>query len=164
MPPLNVAIVWHMHQPYYRNPRTGVYRLPWVRLHTVKDYYDMAARLAAFPAIKTNFNLVPCLVEQIMDYAHGRAREIHLNLSMKPAAELSQEEKVSLIRHFFLGNTKTMIEPYPRYRSLLEKCLALDCEYKVQAAIRKLSTQDFLDLQVWSNLAWVGPVAGADPR
>jgi alpha-amylase/alpha-mannosidase (GH57 family) len=162
-PPLKVAFLWHMHQPYYRNPRTGVYRLPWVRLHTVKDYYDMVARLDAFPRIKGNFNLVPCLIEQIRDYTGGSVQEIHLNLSMKPVDELTDEEKVSLIRHFFLGNRKTMIEPYPRYRSLLEKCIALDSDYKVQAAVRKLSAQDFLDLQVWSNLAWVGPVASNDP-
>ncbi|MFH1312191.1 MAG: glycoside hydrolase family 57 protein [Candidatus Eisenbacteria bacterium] len=161
--PLKVAFLWHMHQPYYRNPRTGVYRLPWVRLHTVKDYNDMVVRLDAFPGIKSNFNLVPCLMDQIRDYAAGGVQEIHLNLSMKRVDELSDEEKVSLIRHFFLGNRKTMIEPYPRYRSLLEKCIALDSEFKVQTAVKKLSAQDFLDLQVWCNLAWIGPVASTDP-
>jgi alpha-amylase/alpha-mannosidase (GH57 family) len=162
-PPLKVAFFWHMHQPYYKSPRTGVYRLPWVRLHTVKDYADMVMRLEAFPGVKANFNLVPCLVEQIMDYASGGVKERHLDLSRKPAADLTHEDKVALIQQFFLGNRKTMIEPYPRYRSLLEKCIDLDSEYKVHAALRKFSRQDYLDLQVWSNLAWIGPTLAGDP-
>lgn len=162
-PRLKVAFLWHMHQPYYRNPRTGVYRLPWVRLHTVKDYYDMAARLEAWPKIKANFNLVPCLMEQISDYATGEVQERHLELSRKAVDDLTQEDKISLIQHFFLGNRKTTIDPYPRYRSLLEKCIDLDSEYKVHAALKRFSRQDYLDLQVWSNLAWIGPVLGRDP-
>jgi len=162
-PPLRVAFLWHMHQPYYRNPRTGAYSLPWVRLHTAKDYYDMVARLERFPAIKANFNLVPCLIEQIMEYAGGEVKELHLELSRKPAADLEDDEKVSVLRHFFLGNRPTMIEPHPRYRSLLEKCRHLDSDYQVNAAVRRFRTQDFLDLQVWSNLAWIGPLSAQDP-
>jgi alpha-amylase/alpha-mannosidase (GH57 family) len=161
-PPLRVAFLWHMHQPYYRNPRTGVYTLPWVRLHTVKDYYDMVVRLERFPQIKANFNLVPCLVEQILDYAGGTVKELHLELSRKPAADLEEDDKVSVLRHFFLGSRRTMIEPYSRYRSLLEKCRHLDSDYKVEAAVRRFRKQDFLDLQVWSNLAWMGPISSKD--
>jgi alpha-amylase/alpha-mannosidase (GH57 family) len=152
-----------MHQPYYKNPRTGVYRLPWVRLHTVKDYFDMAARLAMYPRIKATFNFVPCLVEQILDYAEGGMREVHLELSRKPADMLTRDEKVTIIRHFFLGNRRAMVEPYSRYRSLLEKCQDLGHDYKVDAAVRRFKTQDFLDLQVWSNLAWMGSMLRDDP-
>jgi len=161
--PLRVAFLWHMHQPYYRNPRTGAYSLPWVRLHTSKDYYDMLSRLERFPSIKANFNIVPCLIEQILEYAGGNVKELHLELSRKPAAELEYDEKVSVLRHFFLGNRPTMIEPYPRYRSLLEKCRHLDSDYQVDAAVKRFRTQDFLDLQVWSNLAWIGPESARDP-
>jgi alpha-amylase/alpha-mannosidase (GH57 family) len=161
--PLRVAFLWHMHQPYYKNPRTGVYRLPWVRLHSVKDYYDMAARLARYPGIKATFNFVPCLLEQIADYAAGGVREVHLELSRKPADALTRDEKVTIIRQFFLGNRKAIIEPYSRYRSLLEKCQDLEHDYKVDAAVRRFKTQDFLDLQVWSNLAWMGSTLREDP-
>jgi alpha-amylase/alpha-mannosidase (GH57 family) len=160
--PLKVAFLWHMHQPYYRNPRTNVYRLPWVRLHTVKDYYDMAARLEKYPSLKATFNFVPCLVEQILDYAAGDVREVHLELSRKPADMLTRDEKVSIIRHFFLGNRRAMIEPYSRYRSLLEKCQDLGEDYKVDAAVRRFKTQDYLDLQVWGNLAWMGAMLRDD--
>jgi alpha-amylase/alpha-mannosidase (GH57 family) len=161
--PLKVAFLWHMHQPYYKNPRTNVYRLPWVRLHTVKDYYDMAVRLALYPRLKATFNFVPCLVEQILDYAGGGVREVHLELSRKPADMLTRDEKVTIIRNFFLGNRRAMIEPHSRYRSLLEKCQDLGHDYKVDAAVRRFKTQDFLDLQVWSNLAWMGSMLRSDP-
>jgi alpha-amylase/alpha-mannosidase (GH57 family) len=163
-PPLKVAFLWHMHQPYYKNPRTGVYRLPWVRLHAVKDYYDMAARFALYPGLKANFNFVPCLLEQILDYAGGNAREVHFELSKRPADALTKDEKVTIIRQFFLGSRKAIIEPYSRYRSLLEKCQDLDQDYKVDAAVRRFKTQDFLDLQVWSNLAWMGAVVRQRPE
>ena len=35
---LAVAIIWHMHQPYYKHPQTSEFVLPWVRLHASKDY------------------------------------------------------------------------------------------------------------------------------
>jgi alpha-amylase/alpha-mannosidase (GH57 family) len=161
--PLKVAFLWHMHQPCYKDPRTGIYRLPWVRLHTVKDYYDMAARLDARPGIRANFNLVPILVEQIQEYASGRANEVQLELAAKSPGDLTDQEKLALVKDSFLGNRKKMIEPYPRYRSLLDKCPQMDIEYKARSAIKKCSRQDFLDLQVWSNLAWMDPMFHDDP-
>lgn len=163
LPPLKVAFLWHMHQPCYKDPRTDVYRLPWVRLHTVKDYYDMAARLDGFPGIKANFNMVPILVEQIRDYASGCANEIQLELAARNPEDLTEEEKLALVKDSFLGNRKKMIEPYPRYRSLLDKCPNLDVEYSARSAIKKCSRQDFLDLQVWSNLSWIDPTFYDDP-
>ena len=140
-----------------------MYRLPWVRLHGAKDYYDMAARLDSFPRIKANFNLVPSLVEQLSDYAQGKAIDKHLELSRKPVSDLTEEDKIWLVQHFFLGNWATMIEPYPRFRSLLEKCSDLETDYKLEVALKRFKRQDFIDLQVWSNLAWMGPIVSRDP-
>jgi|GEM_PF-6560832 len=36
--PLNLAIVWHQHQPLYWNRLTDEYELPWVRVHGVQEY------------------------------------------------------------------------------------------------------------------------------
>jgi alpha-amylase/alpha-mannosidase (GH57 family) len=70
--PLHVVFVRHMHQPFYHDPLTGVYRLPWVRLHGTKDYIDMAEIPGEFPEIRQNFNLVPSLLEQLNDYTTPR--------------------------------------------------------------------------------------------
>ncbi len=46
----HVALLWHMHQPYYEDLVTREHILPWVRLHALKDYYGMvgaAARVSA---------------------------------------------------------------------------------------------------------------------
>ena len=43
---IQIAFLWHMHQPLYLDPATGVSVLPWVRLHATRAYYDMI-RVAA---------------------------------------------------------------------------------------------------------------------
>ena len=57
-----VALLWHMHQPYYEDLVTREHILPWVRLHALKDYYGMAALLREFPGVRVTFNLVPSLL------------------------------------------------------------------------------------------------------
>jgi alpha-amylase/alpha-mannosidase (GH57 family) len=44
-----VAILWHMHQPFYEDLATREHIMPWVRLHALKDYYGMVALLREFP-------------------------------------------------------------------------------------------------------------------
>jgi len=69
---MNVAILWHLHQPLYRDPDRGEYVLPWVNFHAVKNYYQMA-RLVRELNFPCTFNIVPCLLEQLEDYARGTA-------------------------------------------------------------------------------------------
>ena len=71
----NVAILWHMHQPYYEDLATGEHILPWVRMHALKDYYGMVALLREFPQVKLTFNLVPSLLVQLEAFAQERARD-----------------------------------------------------------------------------------------
>ena len=59
MPVLRVIILWHQHQPFYKDLVSGEYRLPWVRLHALKDYYGMVKLLDEFPNVHQTFNLVP---------------------------------------------------------------------------------------------------------
>jgi len=74
-PPIHLVFLWHMHQPYYKDLVTGEYRLPWVRLHALKDYYGMVKLLDEFPEVHQNFNLVPSLITQIQDYVAGTAQD-----------------------------------------------------------------------------------------
>ena len=66
---LSIAFYWHMHQPVYQLTSGGDYLMPWVRLHAVKDYLDMAMWTKKFDKLKLNFNIVPILVDSIIDYA-----------------------------------------------------------------------------------------------
>lgn len=146
-----------MHQPFYRDLLTGKYALPWVRLHATKDYYDMVAILDRFPKIKLNFNLVPSLLIQLEDYASGKASDQFLELTLKPAKELTEDEKIFILHNFFMANWDNMIKPYPRYRELLEKRgrrTVLKELKRIQIYFRE---QDYRDLQVWFNLSWMDP-------
>ena len=96
-PKIRLVLFWHMHQPFYKDMVTGEYRLPWVRLHALKDYYGMVKLLDEFPDVHQNFNLVPSLVTQIQDYVSGQAHDPFLNVVAKPADELTPSD-----RHFAL--------------------------------------------------------------
>lgn len=157
MKQLNIAFLWHMHQPLYKDPFTEEYVLPWVRLHGTKDYYDMAAMLEKFPSIHQTFNLVPSLIEQINDYADGGASDKFLNLTSKPASDLTADDKRFIMRNFFLANWENMIRPFHGYWELLKKRGFYHDEEGMESAIRYFSEQDFLDLQVLFNLAWIDP-------
>ena len=89
---VNLALLWHMHQPYYEDLATGEHILPWVRLHAIKDYWGMVALLEEFPDVRVTFNLVPSLVVQVQAFAEDRAQDRHLSLGLKPADELSDDE------------------------------------------------------------------------
>ena len=118
---LNLAIIYHMHQPYYKNLLTGESDLPWVRLHGAKDYLDMVQILAKFPKMKLTFNMVPSLFEQIEDYNNGTLTDKFLTLSRKPAAELTAQEKEFILKNFYSINKDKVIAFSPRYYELYFK-------------------------------------------
>ncbi len=155
---LSVIFLWHMHQPYYKDLVTGRYAMPWVRLHGIKDYYDMAHILREFPRVRQNFNLVPSLIDQIIDLCDNGVEGIYLDHSLKPAAALDKSEKIFVLRNFFLANWDNMIKPYERYWELLLKRGRDVSDLELDRMTRYFSDQDFLDLQVWFNLAWFDPL------
>ena len=156
--PLYIAFVWHMHQPYYKDDITGSYILPWVRMHGIKDYYDMPSILSEFPDIHQTFNLVPSLLKQIQDYVENNATDKYLALTLKPAADLDQDDKLFLLKNSFMANWDTMIKPYPAYWQLLDRRGYSVSFNDLLNATRYYTTQDYLDLQVWFNLTWFDPI------
>jgi alpha-amylase/alpha-mannosidase (GH57 family) len=94
---VELILLWHQHQPDYRDPRTGRARLPWVRLHGTKDYLDMARRLEPFPRVKATFNFVPCLVDQIEAAIAGAPDDLFDLLARDPAT-LSHDERLEVAR------------------------------------------------------------------
>ena len=143
-------LLWHMHQPFYKDLAAGVYAMPWVRLHALKDYYGMVAILKDFPSVHVTFNLVPSLVVQIEDYAQDLAREPAYDIAFKPVDALAREERESLATFAFQLNREHLLGRYPRFVELFEK--AGGAGHPPSA--RVFSPQDLLDLQVLSQLAW----------
>jgi alpha-amylase/alpha-mannosidase (GH57 family) len=144
--PLYLSIFWHQHQPvYFKDPATGVYQKPWVRLHAAKDYVDMAAILEDYPGIAAAFNLTPSLLRQLQDLENG-AKDLYQVYTEIPAAELTDEDKQFVESRFFDINPK-IIARFPRYQTLADD----------RANRANWTTQDWLDLQVLFNLGWTDP-------
>jgi len=139
-----VAILWHMHQPYYEDLVTREHILPWVRLHALKDYYGMVALMREFPNVRVTFNLVPSMLVQLEAFAAGQARDRFLELSLKPAADLTPDEVAFVTANFFHAQRERMIDIYPRYAEL-------------HARRGSFTSDDLRDLQVWHKLAWIDP-------
>jgi alpha-amylase/alpha-mannosidase (GH57 family) len=152
---LGLVILWHQHQPYYKNS-SGVYQMPWVRFHSTKDYLDLLLVLKEFPDIKQNFNLVPSLLLQIEDYVQNNAKDNIWELTEKPANKLQPDEKEKILDNFFLTNVNTMIKPYRRYYELYLKSKVYLKNEPVERQIAAFTPQDYRDLQVWYNLTWIG--------
>ncbi len=152
MASIRVVLLWHMHQPYYKDLIAGEYRLPWVRLHALKDYYGMVRLAQEFPQVHQTFNLVPSLMAQIQEYAAGTARDPFLSLASKRAADLTPEERQNALQYLFQANPVHLIGRYPRYRELWERYLGTGED--PARATRFFQDQDYTDLQVLSQLAW----------
>jgi len=146
-------LIWHHHQPlYYPDPRSGIISRPWVRVHSTKSYYNMAAVLKDYPGVKVTFNLTPVLLRQIEAYLNG-AKDKYWQLAETPAAELSAKEKEFILLRFFDANWDNVIGRFPGYRRLLT--LRGDgSKASIRQALEKFTEQDLRDLQVWFNLAW----------
>jgi len=156
--PLHIAFIWHMHQPYYRDLVTGECSMPWVRLHAAKDYVDMVKRLEVFPGIHQTFNVVPSLLDQLQEYlSPANQTDAFLALSEKPAAQLTPMEQQFTLQWFFMANLEQMIKPYARYHDLLAKRGLHVPQEQWPAVCARFRPQDYLDLQVWFNLAWIDP-------
>ena len=153
---MNVVILWHMHQPYYVNPLTKKAMMPWVRLHAAKGYLDMIDLVTAQPELRVNFNFTPVLVRQILELVNNEVQDEWENLSRKPAAELDDQERCTLLENFFKINWETLVRPVPRYQELLDKRGSTYSSHKLDAIARTFTEQELRDLQTLYNLQWCG--------
>jgi len=117
---VHLVVLWHMHQPQYRDPETGRYVLPWTRLHALKDYWGMVEMLREFPNFHATFNVVPSLGMQLEEYASGNFIEPWFSLAFKNAEELTREDKAEIIARAFQVNHERLMSRWPRFVELFE--------------------------------------------
>lgn len=164
---LNVALCWHMHQPWYREDASG-YALPWVYLHAIKDYHDMAAHLEAVPAVRAVVNFTPTLLLQLEDYAQAIGRFLDEGTALpdpllaalvaaQPPA--GPEARAALLRAGLRANETRLIRRFPHYARLAE--LGRAC-LNEPGSLAWLDPQYFFDLLTWFHLAWLGETARRD--
>ncbi len=131
--------------------------MPWVRLHGTRDYWGMAQLLWEVPEFQATINLVPSLLVQLQAYTEAGHEDAHLRVSRLPADGMTAADLHYLLDNFFMVHPEHNIRPYPRYNELYEKRgLAVN---SAEQAAKRFSKRDILDLQCWSNLAWIHPLA-----
>lgn len=166
----NVVLCWHMHQPYYREGIKGAYHLPWVYLHGIKDYSDMAAHLERYPRMRAVVNFAPVLLEQLDDYAQqldamlrqGKPTQDHM-LNLLAGIERIPSDvasRLAIVKDCQRCHAPRMIHPYPAFHRLLRMIGATDeagvGNKVMHGQLGYLSEQYFLDLLTWYHLAWLG--------
>ena len=161
MPQIYLMLLWHMHQPFYKDLAEGRYTMPWTRLHALKDYFGMVAILRDFPTVHMTFNMVPSLVAQIQDYAQDAAVERAYEVAFKPVEKLTDDDRQFLLESAFQLNHDNLLNRYPRFRELWDKSRTTH----PATAGRLFSAHDILDLQVLSQLAWFDEIyLAGDPQ
>jgi alpha-amylase/alpha-mannosidase (GH57 family) len=166
---LPVVLLWHMHQPQYRDALTGEYALPWTYLHAIKDYTDMAAHLESNPGARAVVNFTPLLIEQIEELAQRIAEHLqHGSALPDPMLALlgpdpvprEPQVRLELLRACLKAQRKQMIERFGPYLELATIAEMLATPERIAYA----SNQFIHDLAVWYHLAWLGEtVRRSDP-
>jgi len=150
---INLVLLWHMHQPQYRDPETGRYVLPWTRLHALKDYWGMVKILEEFPGFHATFNVVPSLGMQLEEYASGNFDEPWFELAFKETEQLTQEDKSEILNRAFQLNHERLMSRWPRFVELYEWSRpGSGAQAQAQATF---TPRDWRDLQLLSQLAWM---------
>ena len=151
MRPVHLVVLWHMHQPQYRDPENGRYVLPWTRLHALKDYWGMVEVLREFPNFHATFNVVPSLGMQLEEYASCSFKEPWFTLAFKNADELTREDKAEILARAFQVNHERLMSRWPRFVELFEWSRPAGGAQ----AIVSFTARDWRDLQLLSQLAWM---------
>jgi alpha-amylase/alpha-mannosidase (GH57 family) len=157
---LPVVLLWHMHQPQYRDALTGEYVQPWTALHALKDYSDMAAHLEDNPRARAVVNFTPVLIEQIEALALQVAQHLAGGAPLRDpvlaslVGELPEpaEARLTLVRALLRAQRAQMIEPLPPLRELADIAATLATAGRIAYA----SDAFIRDLSVWYHLAWTG--------
>lgn len=158
---LNLVLCWHMHQPQYQTVGDGRYWQPWVYLHAIKDYVDMAAHIESIPLARAVVNFSPILLDQLADYGDqmqgfltaGRPLRDPMLAALVGRYPDSGPARVDLMRACLRAHKTRMIDRFPIYQSLAEMAESVDRDPNYGDY---LNDQYLMDLTVWYHLAWLG--------
>jgi alpha-amylase/alpha-mannosidase (GH57 family) len=159
---VRLALLWHMHQPPYREAETGDVLLPWVRLHATRAYHDMAWILERHPDVRCTVNFTPVLLDQLDEQVDGGVRDRFLELSARPAGDLGPAEREAVLRGFFMVDWDRHVRPVRRYWELLQKRGRDLRHVDLSRVAASFTDAELTDLQLHFNLAWMGFAALAD--
>jgi alpha-amylase/alpha-mannosidase (GH57 family) len=168
--PIDVVLLWHMHQPEYRDLRSGVFHQPWTYLHIIKDYTDMAAHLEANPDARAVVNFVPVLLDQIEEYSQqlqdylngGSVLRDHLLAALaEPVMTDEPGHRIKLIRECLRANEVRLIQRFPHFNKLARMARDIIANH---GTLGYYGDQFLFDLLVWYHLAWMGETVRRDNK
>ncbi|MHB1697708.1 MAG: hypothetical protein ACYCSQ_06380 [bacterium] len=158
---MNLVLWWHMHQPDYRDIN-GEFMLPWVYLHTIKDYIDMPLNIMACQGMKANINITPVLIDQWQDYNfyiekalaeknRDNAVKILPDSFLRPLLlqKLDDNAKSSMAAHYKWVNYEQTVSRFTDYKRLYDIASSDVNRYY-------LNDTFYFDLCVWFHLGWCG--------
>jgi alpha-amylase/alpha-mannosidase (GH57 family) len=166
---LPVVLLWHMHQPPYRDALSGRYVLPWTWLHAIKDYTDMAAHLEQVPGAKAVVNFTPVLIEQIEDLAAAVRAALTTGKPLPDSllATLSDvplpaapQARVALLNACLRADRENLISRHEPFAELVRLAPGLNDVERIVYA----SDQYLYDIAVWYHIAWLGESVRSDAR
>jgi len=153
--PVNLAIFFRLHHPWYISPLTDSAMLPWVRLHGASTYSDLADALERHPAMRLSVSFSGSLLDQLKRYEKGMG-DTYSELTLTPPGDLSAAERAFILRHFFSVHGGRHVLPLPRYRELYERRGREAPDGGWRELVDRFSDRDLGDLQLLFNLVWVG--------
>jgi len=150
---MRVVLLWHLHQPDYRVD--GRFMRPWVYLHALAGYTEMAAKLESCESMRAVVNLTPVLLDQLNDYS-GRLRQWkERGLPIGDAlldslidAPPPGPSRAEVVRTCLAALDGPRAKRQPRYLALAESASRHEPA--------TLPVQAFNDLLVWFHLCWLG--------
>jgi alpha-amylase/alpha-mannosidase (GH57 family) len=167
---LNLVLCWHMHQPQYRRLSDGQYQQPWVYLHAIKDYVDMAVHIESVPGARAVVNFSPVLLDQIADYGEQVQAYLRERTPLRDPllAALAGHwpppgpERAALIEACLKANKTRVIDRFPAFKRLV----ALAAPVVADPGLSGYLDDHYLrDLVIWYHLGWFGEtVRRADAR
>lgn len=167
---LNLVLCWHMHQPEYRDPESGINTRPWTYLRAIKDYTDMAAHLEQVGNASAVVNFAPILLEQIDAYTQQIERYLNTGSPLRDpllaalATEKLDPEKLTddILKPCLDGHHQQFSRHHHSYAELIEFARHL---LHHRRHIHYAGEGFFFDLLAWHHLAWLGEtVHRNDPR
>lgn len=165
MPPpdtVNLVLCWHMHQPDYRDHIRDEFRLPWVYLHAIKDYIDMAAHLENTPDARAVVNFSPVLLEQLIVYENqiggfldnsSPIRDPLLAALASSVLPTEEDTRIALVKACLRINRERQVVRFPHFTRLvnLADLIIADTD-----SSKYMSNQFLADLVTWYHIAWLG--------
>lgn len=91
---MKIALLWHMHQPFYNSSLDKPFMAPWVRCHSTSAYFAMPYLLSQYPQIACTINLTGSLLFQINKY-----------IKVFKECVDPQKKKIDATRYFSLGES-----------------------------------------------------------